>query len=301
LALSLMHNPPIKPPRVNVLGVGIHAVNMQSATEFLSLSIRDRRKGYVCVTGVHGVMEAQKNAKFRGILDRALLVTPDGMPTVWLGRLQNFPRIARVFGPDLMLQMCVRSVERGLSHFLYGGKPGVAHQLQMRLKTWFPEIRVVGTFTPPFRPLNHQEKEGVKQQVAKAQPDIIWVGLSTPKQEEFMAEMISELDCGLMIGVGAAFDIHTGHLKDAPNWIKNAGLQWAHRLSQEPSRLWKRYLISNSGFIWKLALQTMGLQIQSLSPEPLLFYPRELPPPTGTSGSDQAQGLPQELLQTTHT
>jgi N-acetylglucosaminyldiphosphoundecaprenol N-acetyl-beta-D-mannosaminyltransferase len=296
-----MRNPPINPPRANVLGVGVHAVNMQSTIEFLSSCIRHRRKGYVCVTGVHGVMEAQKNAKFRGILGRALLVTPDGMPTVWLGRLQNFPRMARVFGPDLMLQMCVRSIEQGLSHFLYGGKPGVASDLQIRLKAWFPEIRIVGTFTPPFRPLNREEREEVKQQVARAQPDIIWVGLSTPKQEEFMAEMISELDCGLMIGVGAAFDIHTGHLKDAPNWIKNSGLQWAHRLSQEPSRLWKRYLFNNSGFIWKLALQTVGLQSQSLSPEPTRFHPREPPKRTGGAQSDQAQGLPQELLETTRT
>ncbi len=202
------------------------------------------RKGYVCVTGVHGVMEAQRSPDFRRVLDRAMLVVPDGMPTVWVGRWEGHNEMGRVFGPELMLEVCRISVASGRTHFLYGGKPGIAEELKANLETWFPGIRVVGTYTPPFRPLSLDEKAHLQATLDESTPDIIWIGLSTPKQEKFMAEYIESLNCKVMIGVGAAFDIHTGRVKDAPRWIKSAGLQWLHRLCQEPSRLWKRYLVT---------------------------------------------------------
>jgi N-acetylglucosaminyldiphosphoundecaprenol N-acetyl-beta-D-mannosaminyltransferase len=246
--------------RANILGVGIHAINLPLAARQISEAIDAGFKGYVCVTDVHGVMQAQRNPDFKKTLDEAMLVVPDGVPTVWVGRWEGFGDMGRVYGPDLMLEVCRRSVTSGHSHFLYGGKPGIAHQLRLNLETRFPGIRVVGTYTPPFRPLSRIENEELRQLVSDCSPDIIWVGLGTPKQERFMAEYIGSLNCKIMVGVGAAFDFHTGHLKEAPNWMKVSGLQWLHRLSQEPSRLWRRYLFNNTGFLIRMALQITGLK-----------------------------------------
>lgn len=256
---------PTEPARANVLGVGVHAVDLPSAVDLLEASISRGQKGYVCVTSVHGIMQAKRDAEFRRILDHALLVTPDGMPTVWVGRMQKHHRMRRVFGPDLMSEVCTRSPNKEITHFLYGGKPGVADELRRKLEARFPSIRVVGTFTPPFRPLIPEEQDVLEKRLAKLRPDIVWVGLSTPKQEHFMASMIDRLCCKLMIGVGAAFDVHTGRVKDAPEWVKKLGLQWFHRLCQEPSRLWKRYLMNNSAFLWHLALQASGVRRYELS------------------------------------
>ncbi len=261
---------PIKPARANVLGVGIHAVNLHTAIEFVENSIGSQSSGYVCVTGVHGVMEANRDLEFRSILDSALLVLPDGMPTIWVGRCQKHREMKRVFGPDFMSEVCSRSAKNRYSHFLYGGKPGVAEDLQRCLEKKYPEINIVGTFTPPFRPLNTREQNGLVDTIARLKPDIVWVGLSTPKQERFMADMVGRIDCKLMIGVGAAFDIHTNRVNDAPLWIKNIGLQWMHRLCQEPRRLWKRYLINNSMFLWYLGLQLAGIRRVRLIDEPPL-------------------------------
>jgi N-acetylglucosaminyldiphosphoundecaprenol N-acetyl-beta-D-mannosaminyltransferase len=253
--------------RANVLGVGIHAIDLPTAAGIIEDAVRDGSKGYVCVTGVHGVMEAQRDPEFRDILNHALLVTPDGMPTVWVGRLQGNSRMKRVFGPDLMLEVCRCSADTGIRHFLYGGKPGVAEELAGVLRRRFPGIKVVGTFTPPFRPLTAPERFALDRQLESALPDIVWVGLSTPKQEKFMAANFRRLSCKVMVGVGAAFDIHTGRVKDAPQWIKNAGLQWAHRLCQEPGRLWKRYLVNNSTFLAALSVQLTGLRRYPLPPD----------------------------------
>jgi N-acetylglucosaminyldiphosphoundecaprenol N-acetyl-beta-D-mannosaminyltransferase len=251
--------------RANVLGVGVHAVNLEQAVSVIERAAQSDSRGYVCVTGVHGVMEAQRNAKFKAALDAALLVVPDGVPTVWIGRWQGNGRMGRVFGPDLMRELCRRSPSTGLTHFLYGGKPGIAEELKTNLEKWFPGIQIAGTYTPPFRPLSPTEKSELQQELVRTRPDIFWIGLSTPKQEQFMAENFGTLDCRVMIGVGAAFDIHTGHVQDAPGWIKSAGLQWLHRLCQEPSRLWKRYLVNNSVFVYRTLLQFTGLKRYELA------------------------------------
>jgi N-acetylglucosaminyldiphosphoundecaprenol N-acetyl-beta-D-mannosaminyltransferase len=265
--------PPLAPPTsnranscANVLGVGIHAIDLPAAATLIEKAVGEGRKGYVCVTGVHGVMEAQRDPEFRKILNRALLVAPDGMPTVWVGRLQGKSAMQRVFGPDLMMEVCRRSAYTGIRHFLYGGNPGIVDELSATLRCKIPGIRIVGTFTPPFRPLDASEQLWLEKRIEAALPDIVWVGLSTPKQEKFMAANFQRLPVKLMIGVGAAFDIHTGHIRDAPQWIKNAGLQWAHRLCQEPGRLWKRYLVNNSFFLAALSLQLIGLRHYPLPP-----------------------------------
>jgi N-acetylglucosaminyldiphosphoundecaprenol N-acetyl-beta-D-mannosaminyltransferase len=252
--------PAIEYARANVLGVGVHAIDIEDAVGLIQDALAEGRKGYVCLTGVHGVMEAQRGPDFGRTLDRALLVAPDGMPMVWVGRTQGFRQMRRVYGPDLMRTVCSQSVGQRTRHFLYGGKPGVADELRKNMEAWYPGIRIVGTHTPPFRPLLPDEQREIENKIARLDPDIIWVGMSTPKQERFMEENIQRFACGLMIGVGAAFDVHTGNLKDAPRWIKQAGLHWLHRLCQEPARLWKRYLINNPAFLWRIAFQLMGLR-----------------------------------------
>lgn len=212
-------------------------------------------KHYICVTGVHGVMECQKNDRLLSIHNASGLTVPDGMPMVWAGRISGCENIGRVYGPDLMLELCKASVQKGYTHFLYGGNIGVAEELKSGLEDRFPGIRIVGTYTPPFRPLSGQEQEELVRIVTHLQPDLFWVGLSTPKQEFFMAEYTHRLDAKVMLGVGAAFDIHTGRTKDAPAWIKNLGMQWLHRLCQEPRRLWRRYLYNNPVFVFRFVKQ----------------------------------------------
>lgn len=242
-------------PRTNVLGVGVHAINMSTAVSVIEAAIAERRREYVCVTGVHGVMEAQRDPALVRLFANALLVLPDGMPTVWMGHLQGFREMDRVFGPDLMLAIVERSEQTGYSHFFYGGQPGVAGQLRDTLRRRFPSMRIVGTYTPPFRQLTNDEESELLSAVDRLSPDIIWVGMSTPKQERFMAEYLPRLHTRLMVGVGAAFDYHTGRVKDSPRWVKRSGLQWANRLWQEPARLWKRYLVNNPQFLLRAGLQ----------------------------------------------
>jgi N-acetylglucosaminyldiphosphoundecaprenol N-acetyl-beta-D-mannosaminyltransferase len=244
----------------DVLGVKVSAVNMHSAVELADQWVGAGNPGYICVTGVHGVMEAQSNSKLLQILNHAVLNTPDGMPMSWVGRLQGHSNMDRVFGPEFMYSMCRLSLSRGYRHFLYGGQPGVAEQLQKTLEKEFPGLQVVGTYTPPFRSLNIEEEEVLLHQVQDARPHIIWVGLSTPKQEHFMAQYVQRLGVPLLVGVGAAFAYHTGKIRDCSPWIKRAGLQWLHRLAQDPKRLWRRYLRNNPVFIWNIALQLLKLR-----------------------------------------
>jgi N-acetylglucosaminyldiphosphoundecaprenol N-acetyl-beta-D-mannosaminyltransferase len=247
--------------RVNVLGVGVSVIDQDRAREFLFDAVRAGTRGYVTVTGVHGVSEAQGDDTLRAIFDRALLVTPDGMPMVWMGRLQGHESIRRVYGPDLMLNLCEHSVAAGYSHFLYGGTPGVAEELRANLEQRFPGIRIVGTFTPPFRRLNDNELSDLQAMVHGTKPDFFWVGLSTPKQERFMAQHLSVLpEAKIFIGVGAAFDLLIGRVRQAPAAMQKVGLEWFYRLLQEPKRLWKRYLVNNPLFILRAGAQLLGLR-----------------------------------------
>lgn len=244
--------------RVNVLGVGISVLNLTSALAAIADAIGRRRKGYICVTGVHGVMEAQADEAFKKILNGACLCTPDGMPMVWAGRLRGHRDMSRVYGPDLMLEVCAWSETSGARHFFYGGADGVAELLARKLQAKFPKLPVAGTFTPPFRPLTGAETSRLREQIAAAKPDIMWVGLSTPKQEKFMAEFLPKLDVTLMAGVGAAFDFHTGRVRQAPRWMQRGGLEWFFRLCSEPRRLAWRYLRNNPLFLWKCLGQLSG-------------------------------------------
>jgi len=247
---------------VKILGVKVHATSIGRALSRIESALALGDKGYVCVTGVQGVMEAQVDSNLKRIINNSVLTTPDGRPTVWVGWLRGFFKMRQVTGPDMMLRICARSVEKGYTHFFYGGNDGVAEQLKHSLAQRFPGLRVVGTYSPPFRPLNAEEEAELIRTVSELKPDFFWVGLSTPKQERFMDQYLSKLDTKLMLGVGAAFDIHTGRIKDAPYWMKVIGVQWLHRIYQDPARLWRRYLVNNPKFVYRITLELLGIASQ---------------------------------------
>ena len=246
---------PVTRPRADVLGIGVDALDRVSAVDRLFAALERGDRGYVCVTGVHGVMEAQRDPALRRILNRSLLTVPDGMPTVWMGRAQGHRTMSRVYGPTLMLDACERSLSTGHTHFLYGGNAGVAEALATSLRARFPGIRIVGSYTPPFRALTSDEERELAAQVERARPDFFWVGLSTPKQERFMAAYHERLPARIMLGVGAAFDMHSGRLPQAPAWMQRSGLEWLYRLLKEPRRLFWRYARNNPAFVVRALLQ----------------------------------------------
>jgi N-acetylglucosaminyldiphosphoundecaprenol N-acetyl-beta-D-mannosaminyltransferase len=244
-----------------VLGVRVDAVQIPDVIALLEEWIRARgRTRYVAVTGMHGVTEAQHSPEMKAILNAADLVVPDGMPLVWVGRVRGFPLKRRVNGPELMLTFCERTEGRGYRHFFYGGADGVADLLAETLKKKFPKLVVAGTYAPPFRSLTPREEEDVIRRVREAAPDVLWVGLSTPKQERWMHRFRDRLDVPVMLGVGAAFDMHTGRVARAPVWMQEHGLEWLFRLSVEPRRLWRRYLVYGSEFVWSVAQELAGLR-----------------------------------------
>jgi N-acetylglucosaminyldiphosphoundecaprenol N-acetyl-beta-D-mannosaminyltransferase len=262
-----MQNPVQERPgsMANVLGIGVHAVDMEESVARTRLALEQGRKGYICLAGVHGIMEALRNPDLRSIFANAYLSAPDGMPTVWMGHRQGLRFMQRVFGPDLMLEIIGRKELAGYSHFLCGGAPGVAEGLRTEMLRRFPWVSIAGTYAPPFRPMTEEEEQGFVEQIQKLKPDIIWVGLSTPKQERFMSRYLPMLETKLMVGVGAAFLYHTGAIQDSPAWVKQAGLQWLHRLLQEPSRLWRRYFVNVPLFLFHAGLQLTGLRRYNLN------------------------------------
>lgn len=224
-------------------------INMSTAVAEVARWIADGVRHYVCVTGVHGVMESQGDADLLEIHNRSGLTTPDGMPMVWSGRRAGAHDMQRVYGPDLMLELCREAVLHGWKFYFYGGGDGIADTLSARLQQQFPGLRVVGCHTPPFRPLTSAEDASVVSDINFSGADIVWVGLSTPKQELWMSEHRQRLDAAALIGVGAAFDIRAGLVPQAPPWMQRRGLEWFYRLVREPRRLWKRYLINNPKFV----------------------------------------------------
>jgi N-acetylglucosaminyldiphosphoundecaprenol N-acetyl-beta-D-mannosaminyltransferase len=243
--------------RFNVLGVGISAINMDLALEQIENWLHMCTAQYVCVTNVHSIMECYHDETLQRFFNAAELVTPDGMPLVWLGHLMGFPHVRRVYGPDLMLALCHRSIEKGYRHFFYGNKQSVLDQLEIRLEQRFPGIQIVGTYAPPFDSLTSHEEMQVIQQINESGADIVWVSLGVPKQERWMAAYRPHLNATVLIGVGAAFDYHAGTKQQAPLWVQHNGLEWLFRLITEPRRLWYRYFTTIPPFIFLIIMQLL--------------------------------------------
>jgi N-acetylglucosaminyldiphosphoundecaprenol N-acetyl-beta-D-mannosaminyltransferase len=245
--------------RFRVLGVGFDAVQIPDVIDQMRQWIARRQAcRYIAVAGMHGIIEARHNAEFRNAVASADLVVADGMPVVWLGRLRGHPMPRRVYGPELMLRFCKETASEGYRHYLLGGAPRVPEQLAASIERTCPGITIVGTHSPPFRASTSEEDAELIENINRAAPDVLWVGLGTPKQEMWMHRHQDKLRVPVMIGVGAAFDFLSFRKRQAPVWMREAGFEWFFRLLQEPQRLWKRYLVGGLEFAFFVALELLG-------------------------------------------
>ena len=245
--------------RINILGVHISPINMGEALSFIDCVIAHQDHQYICVTPAHSIMDAYYDPEFRCILNSSGLTTPDGMAVVWILKLMGYSHVNRVYGPDLMTRICQDSVRKNYRHYLYGGQPGVVEALAQSLQDRFPGIRIAGMHTPPFRDVTVDEDDAIIESIEKSGADIVWVGISSPKQERWMAEHLGKINAPVMIGVGAAFDFLSGMKPQAPRWIQQSGFEWLFRLSNEPRRLWPRYR-QYPRFVLLVLLQMLGLK-----------------------------------------
>lgn len=257
--------------RQDVLGVRVNTTSYDEVVEMCAHWIaqpsgqRPARAHYICVTSVHGVMEARKDSTLRGILNEADIVTPDGMPLVWALRSFGATGQERVYGPNLMLRLCAQAERNGHRIFLYGGRQDTLDQLASRLLERFPALILAGTYSPPFRPLNEIEDKDICDRIRDARPDLLFVGISTPRQERWMAEHKDRFPGLVMAGVGAAFDFHAGRIRQAPAWMQQRGLEWLYRFGQEPTRLWRRYVLVTPWFLPCWGIQRLSVVMNKLA------------------------------------
>ncbi len=251
-------------PSYNALGIGVSTLTLAETRDAIIATRGSLRRGYICLGTAHGFTEAQRDPALKKIYNAAWLTTPDGMPLVWLGPHGT----ERVYGPDLLLAVCDAGRASGLRHYFYGGAPGVADTLRDKLTARFPGLDVAGTFSPPYRPLTTGEIIAFRAEITRLRPDVIWIGLGTPKQETFMAAHAATLDTAVLIGVGAAFDFHSGRIHQAPRWLQRSGFEWLFRLCTEPRRLAARYLITNPLFVLHVLAQRTSLKKYPFPPAP---------------------------------
>jgi N-acetylglucosaminyldiphosphoundecaprenol N-acetyl-beta-D-mannosaminyltransferase len=245
--------------RVNILGVGVSAINMQTAVAQIEYWVERREPHYVIATPVNCIVECLRDENLRTIYNRAGMITPDGMPLVWISRLMGYSQVERVYGPDLMLAVCLRSKDRGLRHFLYGGwPPEVVDKLASNLRQRFPGIQIVGTYAPPLGSVAPEEDAAISKRINDSDPDIVWIGLGSVKQDYWANSHVGKLRAPVLIAVGAAFDFHSGQKPQAPRWMMRVGLEWLFRFLTEPRRLGPRYLRDNPIFAWNVLQQILG-------------------------------------------
>ena len=247
-------------PPSNILGIAVSALTMPLALTQIEAWVSASGRQYVCCANTHLVTASQSDLGLRKALNGAGMVTPDGMPLVWLSRWQGHPQVGRVYGPDLLLAACAEGLPRGWRHYFYGGGPGVAELLAQKLSARFPGLQVAGTLSPAFRALSPAEDQADVETINAARADLLWVGLGAPKQELWMSAHLGRISAPVMLGVGAAFDFHAGLKRQAPGWMQRSGLEWLFRLASEPRRLAGRYLVNNPRFLWLAFLQLSGLR-----------------------------------------
>ena len=232
-----------------ILKTNINVTNMEETLQYLIRNLEDLRGKYICVSNVHTVVMSYEDEKYRNIQNSAAMVLPDGKPLSVVSRLRGFKEAQKVSGPDLMPAMFRVSEEKEYTHYFYGSTEETLEKLKEALLVRYPNLKIVGMYSPPFRPLTQEEDEEIIQQINDVSPDFIWIGLGAPKQERWMYDHKDKM-CGVMLGVGAGFDFHAGTVKRAPVWMQKCGLEWLHRLTQDPKRLFKRYVVTNSKFLW---------------------------------------------------
>lgn len=236
----------------SVLGMRTDLLTPAEAVETIADWVRNGiRHKTVAFNNVNMAMCGYYSPEFRKQINQCDFVLPDGQSLVWLARAKGFAA-HRICGPDLTLALCEATQSPGARHYFYGGAEGIAERCASELQKRFPAMIIAGTYSPPFRPLTGQEDEAVVQRINDSMPDIVWVGLGCPKQERWMLEHRDRINCGVVLATGAAFDIYAGSIARAPLWMQRYCLEWFYRLLQNPTRLWRRYLIYNTHFLWLL-------------------------------------------------
>jgi len=242
------------PPRFQVLKTGISAVTFSGAVDVIAGWISRRDRQYVNVCPADVVLRAYDDPALAAIINASGMAMPDGMPMVWIASRRGLA-VERVYGPDLMLALCRRGVESGWKHYFYGGTPALLDDLISSLTQRVRGLKVAGAWAPPFRSLSPAEETEAAARINAASPDVVWVGIGTPKQDFWMADFRSRLEAPVLIAVGAAFNFHAGYVRQAPRWMMRCGLEWLFRLCMEPRRLWRRYVIGIPRFTWLVLRQ----------------------------------------------
>jgi N-acetylglucosaminyldiphosphoundecaprenol N-acetyl-beta-D-mannosaminyltransferase len=248
--------PITQPQTVPVLGVPLALTDYDQVLAWIDEMVARRERGYVCVANVHTVMAFSEDPDLRAAVLGSSLTVPDGQPLVWAVNALGYALDGRVYGPELMLRACAHAVSRGQRLYLYGGhNQGALVELALNLRRRYPGVRIVGGYSPPHRELYEDERDAVAEEINRSRADVVWVGIGVPKQEKWMAQMRERIEAPVLVGVGAAFDFHAGRVPQAPNWMQEAGLEWAYRLAREPRRLWRRYARYNPRFVGSFARQ----------------------------------------------
>jgi N-acetylglucosaminyldiphosphoundecaprenol N-acetyl-beta-D-mannosaminyltransferase len=227
-------------PRHSILGVRFDFTDYRSVFETILQWRGERARQYITIANPRDVDLCRRDPEFRSITAGSGLTLPDGMGIVLAARIFGFGRHTRATGPALMLKVCDWGRRHGCRHYLYGGNEGVPEKLAERLCQSYPGLQIAGTYSPPFRPLTAEEDLAVVEKINSSRPDVVWVGLGAPKQEKWIAAHLGRIDAPVMIGVGAAFDFHSGNCRWAPSWVRQAGMEWLWRLMLEPRRMWRR-------------------------------------------------------------
>jgi N-acetylglucosaminyldiphosphoundecaprenol N-acetyl-beta-D-mannosaminyltransferase len=249
-SLQTLPTPIRAPDTVPILDVPLALTDYGRTLDWMDAMVAARERGYICVCNVHTVMASHEDAELRAALKGSSVNVPDGQPLVWAINALGHSLAGRVYGPELMARACTRAAATGQRLYLYGGRnQGALVQLALNLRQRDPGVRIVGGYSPPHRPLTAEEEDAVVDEINRARADVVWVGIGVPKQEKWMARMRDRLEPPILIGVGAAFDFHAGLVPQAPNWLQEAGLEWAYRLAHEPRRLWRRYVRYNPRFV----------------------------------------------------
>lgn len=238
-------------PTVNILGVDIAAIDMDWLIKFTQENIKELSGDYICVSNVHTTVMVSEYEEYKAVQNGGILAIPDGGPLSSVGRKRGATGMKRTTGPSYMGEMLKLG---GYRHYFYGSTEETLKKLCSNLTYDYPGIQIAGMYSPPFRPLSENEDRQITEKINETEADFIWVGLGAPKQERWMAEHQGRVK-GLMVGVGAGFDYFAGNIERAPEWMQKSNLEWLYRLMQDPGRLFKRYLITNSKFIWKVVVR----------------------------------------------
>ena len=236
------------------MGVNIAAINMEWLVDYLEKNLSEIKGDYICVSYVHTIVTSYEDAAYCAIQNGGLMAIPDGGPLSTVGQKRGHKNMERTTGPSLMGEIFEASAKKRYRHYFYGSKEETLELLYQKLTSNYSGIQIAGMYSPPFRPLTSEEDQAIVERINETKPDFVWIGLGAPKQEKWMAEHHGKID-GLMIGVGAGFDYYAGNIKRAPMWMQKSNLEWLYRLMQDPKRLFKRYLVTNTKFIWNAIIK----------------------------------------------